>query len=283
MKRFFAVIIAFLMLFSFFACGENVETTEAIDSVSSDGAMTSETKDSSDGSTEDVVTVITEEESEAIDSEAVISTEKHSETESVILVDTDAVTETEEAKETGAETDVETDADTETETDAETDANIDADTDEDTNSENETESPYLAPDFTVYDAEGNEVKLSDFRGKPIVLNFWASGCGPCVAEMPEFQKAYEEYGDRVVFLMVNYIGFFGETVQSASNFVENNGYTFPVYFDSEHDAAATYGINSIPQTFFITKEFDLYSYVTGSTSYSVLQQYIEIILVFELN
>ena len=64
----------------------------------------------------------------------------------------------------------------------------------------ETISENLAPDFTVTDAEGNEVKLSDFRGKGVVLNFWASWCGPCKSEMPHFQKAYEEYGEDVTFL-----------------------------------------------------------------------------------
>ena len=73
--------------------------------------------------------------------------------------------------------------------------------------ESETESPYLAPDFTVYDSEGNKVKLSDFRGKPIVLNFWARDCIYCTREMPDFQEAYEKYGDRVVFLMVCFTSF----------------------------------------------------------------------------
>ena len=60
-----------------------------------------------------------------------------------------------------------------------------------------------APDFTVYDASGNPVKLSDYFGKPIVLNFWASWCGPCQMEMPDFQEKYEALDGQVQFLMIN--------------------------------------------------------------------------------
>ena len=75
----------------------------------------------------------------------------------------------------------------------------------------ETAPQDVAPDFTVTDADGNAVKLSDFRGKGVVLNFWASWCGPCKSEMPHFQTAYEQYGDEVHFLMVNMSTAFGDS------------------------------------------------------------------------
>ena len=94
----------------------------------------------------------------------------------------------------------------------------------------ETAPQDVAPDFTVTDAEGNAVKLSDFRGKGVVLNFWASWCGPCKSEMPHFQTAYEQYGEDVHFLMVNMSTAFGDSSEDAKAVLTENGYTFPVYY-----------------------------------------------------
>ena len=108
-----------------------------------------------------------------------------------------------------------------------------SDTTESGESGEPTEPADLAPDFTVYDADGNEVKLSDFFGRPIVVNFWATWCSPCKREMPSFERMYEKYGEDVVFLMVNLTDGYQDTVKKASDFVEKNGYTFPVYFDTK--------------------------------------------------
>ncbi len=108
-----------------------------------------------------------------------------------------------------------------------------------------------APDFTVYDAEGKEVSLSDFSGTPVVLNFWASWCSPCKGEMPDFDRAYGEYRDDVAFMMVDMVDGQRETVETGSQHVEDQGYSFPVYYDTEQDAAYTYGISAIPSTVFV--------------------------------
>ena len=108
-----------------------------------------------------------------------------------------------------------------------------------------------APDFVVYDAQGNAVRLSDYFGKPIVLNFWASWCGPCQMEMPHFQEKFEALGEEVVFLMVNVTGYGNDTQKDAEALIQANGYTFPVFFDMDLDATLTYGVSGFPTTFFI--------------------------------
>ncbi len=113
------------------------------------------------------------------------------------------------------------------------------------------EEKVLAPDFTVYDLEGTPHRLSDFRGKPVVLNFWASWCGPCKSEMPDFEIAYQEYGKDIHFLIVNMTDGSRETVESASAYITENMHTFPVYYDTDYSAAYAYSVYSLPATYFI--------------------------------
>ncbi len=120
-----------------------------------------------------------------------------------------------------------------------------------------------APDFTVVDGNGRSVNLSDYFGKPIVLNFWASWCPPCKAEMPHFEKAFKENSD-VHFLMVNVTAI--DSMVDAKSFVENGGYTFPVLFDINDDASNAYGVTSYPRTFFIDKNGNVVSYAVGMLS-----------------
>ena len=136
-----------------------------------------------------------------------------------------------------------------------------------------------APDFSVYDSAGNEVTLSALLGgKPAVLNFWASWCGPCRSEMPHFQEAYERLGGEVSFVMVNMTDGQRETQESAEGYVSESGWTFPVYFDRELDAAMTYGAYSLPQTYFISADGRLIAGARGSMSAEVLQTGLDMIL-----
>ncbi len=140
-----------------------------------------------------------------------------------------------------------------------------------THADGETEAN-PAPDFTVYDADGKAYKLSDMKGKPVVLNFWASWCPPCKAEMPDFDEICKEYDGRVTFMMVNLTDGTNETVESARGFIHMMEYSFPVYYDTDMDATAKYGIESIPTTFFIDAEGDLIAYYTGAMSGDTLKQ-----------
>jgi len=126
-------------------------------------------------------------------------------------------------------------------------------------------------DFTVTDTQGNPVRLSGMRGKPVVLNFWASWCPPCRQEMPEFDKAHGELGDEIIFMMVDLTDGRRETVETASQFVRGQGYGFPIYFDTQGKAADAYGIMNIPATFFIDGEGRIVSSHVGAMSGAALQ------------
>ena len=140
-----------------------------------------------------------------------------------------------------------------------------------------TEPVYAAPDFTMLDRDGNWVNLSDFVGKPIILNFWASWCGPCKSEMPDLQKFYEKYGEDIHFILVNCTDGSRETVDTAKAFLAMSGYTFPVYFDTTSMGAYTYGASSIPLTYFIDAEGNLVAYYMSAMSESILQQGVDLI------
>ena len=102
-------------------------------------------------------------------------------------------------------------------------------------------------DFTVSLADGGEFTLSDHEGKVILLNFWATWCGPCVGEMPAFEQLQETYGEDLVLLAVNS----GEDEGTVKAFLEENGYTFPVALDPRYEVALLYPSDSIPYTVII--------------------------------
>jgi thiol-disulfide isomerase/thioredoxin len=135
-----------------------------------------------------------------------------------------------------------------------------------------------APDITVVNAAGDGVKLSDMAGKPVVLNFWASWCPPCKSEMPIFDKAYAEYGDEVTFMMVDLVDGARETVETGAAYVAEQGYTFPVYFDTSGAAAAAYGVSALPSTLFIDKDGNIVTGARGAINEDTLRMGIDFIL-----
>jgi len=121
----------------------------------------------------------------------------------------------------------------------------------------------LALDFTVEDFDGNKVSLSDMRGKPVVLNLWASWCPPCVREMPDFNEEYEVSGEEVQFMMVCLVDGTSETRESGAAFIEENGFEFPVFYDMAQEVTGRYRIRSIPTTFFIDADGFIVARATG--------------------
>lgn len=128
-----------------------------------------------------------------------------------------------------------------------------------------------APDFTVLDYNGNEVNLSDFKGKPVVINFWATWCYYCKEEMPDFNSAYEKYPD-VEFLMINATDGYQETIESAKAYYEDEGYNFNIYFDTEMDAVNTYGITGFPTTIFVDAEGNIITGASGMLDLETLEK-----------
>lgn len=108
-----------------------------------------------------------------------------------------------------------------------------------------------APDFHLLDLEGKETFLIDFRGKPVMLNVWASWCGPCVNEMPLIQEVYDTWADDgLVILAVNS----GESTAHVKQFIEAQGFSFPVLLDGDQTVTLGYNVRGIPATFFINPD-----------------------------
>ena len=109
----------------------------------------------------------------------------------------------------------------------------------------------LAPDFQLQNLEGDPVSLSELRGKPVILNFWATWCSPCVHEMPYLQQVYEEWsGKGLVLLAIN----IGATSSKVTEFLQGHSLFLPVLLDTKQDIARRYNIQYIPTTFFIDKD-----------------------------
>lgn len=140
-----------------------------------------------------------------------------------------------------------------------------------------------APDFTLVDQLGNTHTLSDYKGKTVFLNFWATWCPPCRAEMPEIQELYEEYGSNesdVIILGIASPNYGQEgSADDIATFLEENNYTYPVVMDDGGLSAYDYRVSAYPTTFMIDKDGNVFGYVSGQLTkdimVSIIQQTID--------
>ncbi len=112
----------------------------------------------------------------------------------------------------------------------------------------------------------------------MVINVWATWCPYCVKELPYFEALYQEYGGSVSFMMVDAVGTNGETVEKGKKYVDDNGFTFPVYFDSDSEAVETYGVVYYPTTIFVDANGNIARIVKGALTKEDLRTYIKEIL-----
>lgn len=136
----------------------------------------------------------------------------------------------------------------------------------------------LYRDITVYRQNGEAVRLSDFIGVPIVMNFWATWCPPCVIEMPYFSKVDNEI-DEVLFLMVNLTDGVVETPEKVEAFLEDSGLKFNnILLDLDGEAMAKYEIEAIPTTLFINEEGRIVNTKIGMLTEDELRQEVAVLL-----
>ncbi len=125
-----------------------------------------------------------------------------------------------------------------------------------------------APDFTLQTLDGESVSLSDYRGKLVMINFWASWCPPCNSEMPDLQRYYEQHqDDDFIILGVNY----QDTPDKVQAFVEKYGVTFPILLDSDGRVANLFGVQGLPTSFFVDKEGNVLGYQPGPVTKEMLE------------
>ena len=135
--------------------------------------------------------------------------------------------------------------------------------------------PIPAVDFQLEDGEGNPLSFLELLdGRPAVVNFWASTCPPCREEMPHFQAAYEAYGEDVQFLMINVLDAMGDTRADAQEYLEGEGYTFPVYYDAQLDGVSAYGLQGFPTTFYLNADREVMYGVYGMMSEEYFYAYL---------
>lgn len=148
-----------------------------------------------------------------------------------------------------------------------------------TDSPQNSQAPIPALDFTLTDQFGNTHTLDQYQGKTILLNFWATWCGPCRSEMPDLQEIFQDYGNNEKDLVVLGVAApnLGQegSAEEITAFLEENGYTYPTLMNEDASLFYSYGISSFPTTFMIDVNGNVYGYVSGALSREVFENIIQ--------
>ena len=140
-----------------------------------------------------------------------------------------------------------------------------------------------APDFTLVDQFGEEHKLSDYKGKVVFLNFWATWCPPCREEMPDIEALYKEYGENSEDLIILSVANpktkdnpnnNDKTIEEVTKFMEDNGYSYPALMDTTGDVLLQYYITAFPTTFMIDREGRVIGYASGALTKDIMKNII---------
>jgi thiol-disulfide isomerase/thioredoxin len=134
-----------------------------------------------------------------------------------------------------------------------------------------------APDFELTSLDGSSINLSDFRGHPVLINYWATWCPPCVEELPLIEEQYKKFSPGLVVLAINA----GEEPETVKNYVDKKGFTFPVLLDPDWNAEALFGIMAYPTSVFIDENGIIRARYVGGMSSETLDDYLRIIGVSE--
>lgn len=119
-----------------------------------------------------------------------------------------------------------------------------------------------APEFEATNTDGEKVSLADYQGKVVLINFWASWCGPCVNEMPLNNDVFQEHADEIVTLFVNV----GESKGTVNEFLSAHQFQFPVIIDATGKLSELYSITGLPVTYILNKEGAIGQVITGEIS-----------------
>lgn len=145
----------------------------------------------------------------------------------------------------------------------------DTDIDENTEDESSQDEKQIAPDFELESLDGTMVKLSELKGKNVIINFWATWCGYCVIEMPDLQKLNDKYkDDDLIVLLVNV----GETKEVVQEFIEENELNLTVLLDKDSSVANNYGLRSFPSTLSVDKEGNIVTGYIGMMTYDLMEK-----------